>query len=82
MVSCWGSGEVAGVIDTAESQVRGKAVAGSNDSSHVDRPLKDPWSPLCRGGNMDEILNQETVNIDVYCDTVHFLETLLFIYYL
>lgn len=50
MVSCWGSGEVAGVIDTAVSQVRGQAVTGSNNSSHVDRTVLMTHGVLSVGG--------------------------------
>lgn len=59
MVSCWGSGEVASVIDTVERQVGGRVVGGSNDSPHVDRPLLQAHDVLSVGGNMDEILNPD-----------------------
>lgn len=50
VVSCWGSGEVAGVIDTVVSQVRGQAVTGSNNSSHVDRTVLMTHGVLSVGG--------------------------------
>lgn len=58
MVNCWGSGEVASVIDTLGSKIKVQVVAGSNDSSHVDRALANTCGVFFVGvGDMDKILN-------------------------